>query len=91
MSGPLPRQAHPSGNSGEPQLGQVTLELYAMLWDVHILPRLGNFKLRDLTAEVIDHFRVDSKPQASGRSRSARRSPCFTGSCNARSSGTASP
>ncbi|HEX6456002.1 MAG TPA: tyrosine-type recombinase/integrase [Solirubrobacterales bacterium] len=43
----------------EPQLAKVTLELYAMLWDVHILPRLGELKLRDLTAEEIQRFRVD--------------------------------
>ncbi len=43
----------------EPQLAKVTLELYAMLWDVHILPRLGDLKLRDLTAEEIQRFRVD--------------------------------
>jgi hypothetical protein len=43
----------------QPQLAKVTLELYAMLWDVHILPRLGDLKLRDLTAEEIQRFRVD--------------------------------
>jgi integrase len=43
----------------EPQLAKVTLEFYAMLLDVHILPRLGDLKLRDLTAEGIQRFRVD--------------------------------
>src|SRR3954447_21549687 len=36
-----------------PNLARKTLELYAMLWDAHVLPRLGGLALRDLTPETI--------------------------------------
>jgi integrase len=42
-----------------PNLAPATLELYAMLWDKHVLPRLGGLQLRELTAERIEAFRVE--------------------------------
>src|SRR3954454_8563381 len=43
----------------EPNLARKTLELYAMLWDAHVLPRLGGLALRDLTPETIQRFQVE--------------------------------
>jgi hypothetical protein len=42
----------------QPNLARSTLELYAMLWDTHILPRLGDVPLRELTPEVVNRFGV---------------------------------
>jgi integrase len=42
----------------EPNLAPSTLKVYTVLWDLHVLPRLGSYQLRDLTAEVIHHFRL---------------------------------
>lgn len=43
----------------EPNLARNTLRIYAMLWDKHILPRLGDFKLRELTPEVLQRYRLE--------------------------------
>jgi len=43
----------------EPNLSRSTLRVYAMLWDAHILPRLGELKLRELTVEVLQRYRLD--------------------------------
>ena len=43
----------------EPNLSRSTLRVYAMLWDTHILPRLGELKLRELTVEVLQRYRLD--------------------------------
>jgi integrase len=43
----------------EPSLARKTLELYAMLWDAHVLPRLGGLALRDLTPERIQRLQVE--------------------------------
>ena len=74
----------------EPQLAKVSLELYAMLWDVHILPRLGDLKLRDLTAEEIQRFRVDLEAAGVGPVSIRKALTCYTGSSSARSSGAVS-
>jgi integrase len=50
----------------DPNLAQATLELYAMLWDTHILPRLGQVALRDLTPELIQRFRVELEAAGTG-------------------------
>jgi integrase len=42
----------------QPNLAPATLELYAMLWDKHVLPQLGDLWLRDLTPERIEEFRA---------------------------------
>jgi integrase len=51
----------------EPNLAPATLELYAMLWDTHILPRLGATPLRELTPELIHRFRLDLEAAGTGR------------------------
>ena len=43
----------------EPNLARNTLRIYAMLWDKHILPRLGDLKLRELTPEVLQRYRLE--------------------------------
>ncbi len=50
----------------EPNLARTTLELYAMLWDTHILPRLGRVELKRLTPEVIGHFRIELEGARTG-------------------------
>lgn len=42
-----------------PNLAPKTRQVYADLWDRHVLPRLGGYPLRDLTPEVLARFRVD--------------------------------
>ena len=42
-----------------PNLARATLEIYAGLWDRHVLPRLGGVPLRELTSEAIAYFRAD--------------------------------
>lgn len=41
-----------------PNLAPRTLEVYAGVWDRHVLPRLGAMPLRDLTPETIVRFRA---------------------------------
>jgi integrase len=50
----------------QPNLARKTQELYAMLWDLHILPRLGGLALRDLTPETIQGFRVELEAAGTG-------------------------
>jgi hypothetical protein len=40
-------------------LARSTLQLYAMLWDTHILPRLGAVPLRELKPELVNRFRLE--------------------------------
>lgn len=42
-----------------PNLAPKTRQVYADLWDRHVLPRLGGYPLRELTPEVLARFRVD--------------------------------
>lgn len=51
----------------EPNLSRSTLRLYAMLWDTHILPRLGGMKLRELTAETLQRYRLDLQAAGVGQ------------------------
>lgn len=51
----------------EPNLSRSTLRLYAMLWDTHILPRLGDLKLRELTAETLQQYRLDLQAAGVGQ------------------------
>lgn len=44
---------------GEPNLAASTLQVYAALWDAHILPRLGSVPLRELTPSVVNRLRLD--------------------------------
>ena len=50
----------------DPNLARKTLELYAMLWDAHVLPRLGALALRDLTPETIQRFQVELQADGVG-------------------------
>jgi integrase len=50
----------------DPNLARKTLELYAMLWDAHVLPRLGDLALRDLTPETIQRFQVELQADGVG-------------------------
>ena len=55
----------------EPNLAKSTLRVYAELWDAHVLPRLGQLKLRELTVETLQRYRLelqrDGVGQASAR------------------------
>jgi integrase len=54
-----------------PNLSRRTLEVYASLWDLHVLPRLGGMQLRELNAEVAQRFAADLA--AAGVGPAARR------------------
>lgn len=51
----------------EPNLAKTTLKVYASMWDVHILPRLGALRLRELTPAVINRFRLELEADGVGR------------------------
>jgi integrase len=51
----------------EPNLAPTTLRVYAMLWDTHVLPRLGSYQLRELTPAVINRFRLELENEGAGR------------------------
>ena len=42
-----------------PNLAPKTQQIYAELWDRHVLPRIGGVELRELTPEVVASFRAD--------------------------------
>jgi integrase len=50
----------------EPNLSRKTLQLYAYLWDTHVLPRLGGWQLRDLTPDAIQGFRLELEDVGAG-------------------------
>ncbi len=50
----------------KPNLARSTLNVYASMWDLHVLPRLGGYALRDLTPEVIQRFRVELEKEGVG-------------------------
>lgn len=41
-----------------PNLAENTRSTYANVWDLHVLPRLGGYRLRELTPSVIQDLRV---------------------------------
>jgi integrase len=43
----------------KPNLSRNSLEVYARLWNRHALPRLGGYRLRELTPSIISQFRVE--------------------------------
>ncbi len=43
----------------EPNLAPATLESYARTWDLHVLPRLGDYQVRDVTLQVCQRFAAD--------------------------------
>jgi integrase len=42
---------------GEPNLARSTLQTYAIMWDRHVLPRIGGLRLRELTPQALERFR----------------------------------
>jgi integrase len=42
-----------------PNLSQSTRDLYARIWSLHILPRLGGYGVRELTPKRLTRFRVE--------------------------------
>ena len=50
----------------EPNLARSTLQVYAVQWDAHILPRLGGVPLRELTPDVINRFRLELEADGVG-------------------------
>ena len=50
----------------EPNLARSTLQVYAVQWDAHILPRLGSFPLRELTPDVVNRFRLELEADGVG-------------------------
>ncbi len=40
-------------------LSRATLKVYAGMWNLHVLPRLGDTRLRDLTPQSVARFRTD--------------------------------
>ena len=43
----------------EPNLAVSTRRRYAEVWDLHVLPRVGGYPLRDVTPELADNLRAD--------------------------------
>lgn len=52
----------------EPNLAKSTLQVYAVQWDAHVLPRLGTIALRELTPDVINRFRLELEADGVGPS-----------------------
>src|SRR3954447_10517339 len=50
----------------EPNLARSTLQVYAVQWDAHVLPRLGSIALRELTPDVINRFRLELEADGIG-------------------------
>jgi hypothetical protein len=50
----------------EPNLAPSTLQVYAVQWDAHILPRLGGVPLRELSPDVINRFRLELEADGVG-------------------------
>ncbi len=50
----------------EPNLARSTLQVYAVQWDAHVLPRLGSIPLRELTPDVITRFRLELEADGVG-------------------------
>src|SRR3954447_5869567 len=48
-------------------LARNTLKGYAATWNTHVLPRLGGYRLRDLSPEVIVGFRTELETAGVGR------------------------
>jgi integrase-like protein/protein involved in plasmid replication-relaxation len=51
----------------ESNLAATTLEVYAILWDTHVLPRLGSLRLREITPSIITRFRLELEADGVGR------------------------
>jgi hypothetical protein len=52
---------------GEPNLAPSTLQVYATVWDAHVMPRIGSLSLRELTPSVLNRFRLELEADGVGR------------------------
>jgi Phage integrase, N-terminal SAM-like domain len=52
---------------GQPNLAASTLKVYAILWDAHVLPRLGSLRLREITPSIVTRFRLELEAEGIGR------------------------
>jgi integrase len=50
----------------EPNLARSTLQVYAAQWDAYILPRLGSIRLRELTPDIVNRFRLELEADSVG-------------------------
>jgi integrase len=48
-------------------LAATTLKVYAILWDTHVLPRLGSLRLREITPSIVTRFRLELEAEGVGR------------------------
>ena len=48
------------------ELARSTQERYASMWDLHVLPRLGDLQLRQLTPGVVDEFQSELRAAGAG-------------------------
>jgi hypothetical protein len=71
-------------------LARNTLKGYAASWNSHVLPRLGGYRLRDLSPQVIVGFRTELEAAGVGRDVIRKALACSRASCSGRSSGSAS-
>ena len=51
----------------EPNLAASTLKVYAMLWDTHVLARVGSLRLREITPSIVTRFRLELEAEGVGR------------------------
>jgi integrase len=56
---------------GKPNLAKRTVESYAATWDLHVSPRIGGLRLREITVEACQRFAADL--EAAGVGASTRR------------------
>ena len=49
-----------------PNLERSTLRRYSQVWDKHVLPRLGMYRLQELTPEVVADFRAELSERGAG-------------------------
>ncbi len=56
---------------GKPNLATRTVESYAATWDLHVSPRIGGLRLREITVEACQRFAADL--EAAGVGASTRR------------------
>ena len=57
-----------------PNLAPSTRDFYARAWTNHIMPRLGDYGVRELTPKRLARFRESSSEPASRTTRSSARS-----------------
>ncbi len=63
----------------EPNLAPKTLQVYAIMWDTHVLPRLGALALREITPTVVNRFRLELEAEGVGRTSIAKAMTLLSG------------